>query len=176
MCAVDELPLEVRGSEPPRRGPVVSLGSPRRPGLFVVVALVVVVALAVAIGSHRSSGRGLPTTTASVRTTPETTARATTTSSIVSTTATTVVERTTTTPPQASQVIYLNQPSLPSQTHTELLVHGAYGLDRTDIDQGRTISTRQGTYRCTVCGLFNREGASTTQARHRGPRPREADR
>jgi hypothetical protein len=138
--AVDELPLEIRGSEPPTRGPVVSLGSPRRPGRFIVAALVVVAALAVAIGSHRSSGRALPTTTPSAPRTPDTTARATTTSSIVATTAPTplvppgrtLAERTITTG---------DGPMLASLTHTELIASGVDAVLRIDLDRGTVTRT-----------------------------------
>jgi hypothetical protein len=138
---VDEQPLEVRGGEPPTTGPVVSFGSPRRPGLFVVASLVVVVVLAVAIGSHRSSGRSaLPTTTPSVPSTPETATRATTTASIVATTkALTILESTTTVARRTRTDT--GGPMLASLTHTELIIHTLDSIVRVDLDRGVVVNT-----------------------------------
>jgi hypothetical protein len=120
----------------------VSFGSPRRPGLFIVAALVVVVALAVAIGTRRSTGRSaLPTTTPSVPTTPATTARANTTSSIVATTITTAVASPGLTVAERT-VVRGDGPLLASLTHTELIASGLDAVVRIDLDHGTVTRTR----------------------------------
>lgn len=146
---MEELPIEVGGGRSTKAESVVSVGG-RRPGRFVVGALVIVVALAVVLGSHRSlKQQARATTTVPLTTVQLTTVPAVPTSVTVPTSSTTRGETTTAAERVVEQFVG-PLPILGAHTGTELIVltrdsisqSGLASLVRISLDKGGVTRTR----------------------------------